>query len=454
MSFGSSDDNFTLYEAGFEDDILNRAELGKGLSRIVEGVAEPLVIALDGPWGTGKTHFLKRWVGAHRKENDGKAVTLYFDAFESDYISDPIVALVAALTSRLPEASQPKLDRVRRFAMKLLRPAARVGLALATAGASVALDEVLDAGADALKEEAKHALEEFWKREAGRQVAMEEFRAAIHALTKGDDGTSSNPLVIVIDELDRCRPDFALDVLEVVKHFFSVANVHFILGVNIEALGSSVRMRYGSEIDSIAYLQKFISFSMTLPEDVGDAQSTRVVLKYASHLVNKIGLPDKFAADIIEQIGIVASTTQVSLRDVGKIVSMAALLPEDALKENVFLGWRVATVTLLIMRVVNPGIYKKLLSARISDTELAALFGASSECISETLEDGKYNPKFNRRVALCYDAWRYICRNGVSDGSDRWKQLGAIFDSFGRVHDAGSIPARIHTIWLSKFRIA
>jgi len=454
MRFTSSEASLVLYETGFHDDILNRAELGSTLSRIVEGVREPLVIALDGRWGTGKTHFLKRWVGAHNRENGGKAFTIYFDAFENDYVSDPLVALVAALTSRLPAASQPKLDRVKQFAMKLFRPTARVSLALATAGASLALDNVLDAGAEALRDEAKDALDEFWKREVGRQAAMEEFRAAIHALTKPDNEAASNPLVIVIDELDRCRPDFALDVLEVVKHFFSVENVHFVLGVNIEALGSSVRVRYGIEIDSVAYLQKLISFSIALPEDVGDVQGTKASLKYALHLGEKIGLPEKFTSDVVEQLAIISTDTSISLRDVGKIVSMAAFLPEEALQDNIFLGWRVATITLLVMRVIRPHMYQRLLSASMSDEDLAALFGATPERISETLASGSYNPKYNRRIALFYDAWRYICRNGVSDGSDQWNQIGSIFDSFGRVHEAKSIPVKIHSMWLSKFRIA
>ncbi len=75
-------DTCTIYKTGFgTDDILGRAETGKRLSDLLERIEDPVVVALDGRWGSGKSHFLKRWVGAHTLENDGRATVVYFDAF-------------------------------------------------------------------------------------------------------------------------------------------------------------------------------------------------------------------------------------------------------------------------------------------------------------------------------------------------------------------------------------
>ena len=68
---------------------LGRAKTGKVLSELVEKIEDPIVIALDGSWGSGKSFFLKCWTGAHTNENDGKAKVIYFDAFEHDYLDDP-----------------------------------------------------------------------------------------------------------------------------------------------------------------------------------------------------------------------------------------------------------------------------------------------------------------------------------------------------------------------------
>jgi hypothetical protein len=54
-----------------EDDPLDRAASGKALSGLVERIEDPMVIALDGGWGTGKSWFLKRWVGQHRLDYPG-----------------------------------------------------------------------------------------------------------------------------------------------------------------------------------------------------------------------------------------------------------------------------------------------------------------------------------------------------------------------------------------------
>jgi predicted KAP-like P-loop ATPase len=121
MRFSPPDEDVELYKQGFDEDILNRVRAGKALSELLERIEDPLVVALDGRWGTGKTYFLKRWVGAHTLQNEGKATTVYFDAFAHDYLSDPLVALVGALSERTPKTRQTRLKRVQKAASKLAK---------------------------------------------------------------------------------------------------------------------------------------------------------------------------------------------------------------------------------------------------------------------------------------------------------------------------------------------
>ncbi len=69
-----------------------------------------------------------------------------------------------------------------------------------------------------------------FQQEDSQREAMTNFRSALGDFAKGE-----GRLVIIIDELDRCKPDFALNVLEIIKHCFQVPNVYFILGVNADA---------------------------------------------------------------------------------------------------------------------------------------------------------------------------------------------------------------------------
>lgn len=74
-------------EEGFtpEKDIFGRAQLGAGLTNLVNSVSDPTVIAVDGQWGSGKTTFLKMWAGELRKAG---FPVVYFDAFENDHVDD------------------------------------------------------------------------------------------------------------------------------------------------------------------------------------------------------------------------------------------------------------------------------------------------------------------------------------------------------------------------------
>ena len=74
------------------------------------------------------------------------------------------------------------------------------------------------------------------------------------------------PLVFIIDELDRCRPPFALNVLERVKHLFSVENVCFVLVAHLPQLEAVVKGSYGLGVDARTYLEKFFQLQVTLPE--------------------------------------------------------------------------------------------------------------------------------------------------------------------------------------------
>jgi len=453
MYFLPPDDHVELYNTAFVDDILGRAKISKELSDVLERFEDPLVVALDGRWGTGKSYFLQRWVGAHRLQNDGNALTIYFDAFAHDYLSDPLIALVGALSQRIPQTEKPKLDRLKTIAFKFVKPAARIGLAIATYGATEALSGIGDAAAEAVKGEAGKVVDDFWKREEGRQSAMEEFRVAIENLSAPSHEGRTSPLIIVIDELDRCRPDYALEVLEVIKHFFSVPNVHFVLGVNIKALENSVKARYGPGIDAISYLQKFLSFTINLPDHVGDHSRTPSIIKYVDHLGKKMETPSQLLQDVRDQLNVLSRSNHVSIRDVRKILSAVALLPKNVSHGTVFPGFRIVAITLIITKIIRIDIFDKLLQASISDAELVSYMNATKQYISRKTDDDQMNPDFQHFSLLLYGIWSYLSNDGVLDPNKEWPKIESAFDNFGQPDFPKKIPLGIYEDWISAFNL-
>ena len=76
---------------------------------------------------------------------------------------------------------------------------------------------------------------------------------------------TGHPLIFIIDELDRCRPTFAIELLERVKHIFDIPNMIFVFGINRSELCSSLQSIYG-EIDAGVYLRRFFDMEFSLPE--------------------------------------------------------------------------------------------------------------------------------------------------------------------------------------------
>lgn len=459
-----------LYEEGFEEnDLLDRKRVGKSLSDLIERIDDPIVVALDGGWGAGKTYFLKRWVGAHELEEERRAKTVYFDAFASDYLSDPLPALVATIAERFPEEKENAVRRMKSAAFALFKPLARVGLAFATYGATEVASAAGDALVNATSGEASKALENYWSEKEGRHAAMAEFHTAVEELltSSADAGKETQPnegnvgvwtgLVVVIDELDRCRPDYALEVLEVVKHFFAIPLVSFVLGANISALENSVKARYGAEIDASSYLRKFINVTFSLPSEIGDRYNAKdTSLVYLKHHLAEMETPQHLAERLKNHLELVSRNNKVSIRDTGKILSAVSLLDGEILESNrVLHGWIDVTVTLLVSKIIRPDLYSKFLNASISKNELEDYFDATPERRTKIIDDD-HNPHCDHATWIQYNTWLYLVQSGElpDEAPENVKAFGAQFSSWGKPDDPKSVPRDANRKWIDLFSMS
>ncbi|OAN75119.1 hypothetical protein A8B78_16950 [Jannaschia sp. EhC01] len=451
MKLFPQDNDVALYETGFDDDVLERKATSKQLSELVERIEDPIVLALDDKWGSGKTFFLKRWVAAHTAENNGTATTIYFDAFENDYLTDPLVSIITAVSGRLPDAQAATVKKWKLVAAKLAKPALGIALSVATFGAKQHLDEIGDVIADAASGEAKDAAQDLWDIEKDRKEAAGDFRNLLSELTQ----KSAAPIVIVVDELDRCRPDYALTVLEVIKHFFSVPKVHFILSINGKALENSVKARYGAEIDAESYLRKFINVSFSIPRTIGERGEVNVVAKYASKLISDMKLPKRVSDRCVSILKCVAKSWDVSLRDVGKILSKVALLPNAVHEKNYMDGYIDILCALLVTSVVDPRLHAKLVSGDAQTSELRAYLFAPKEKTADRI-GGEYSSEYDHEVAFWLATIVFCCGaeelNDVKDLPDWSEKMDSRFDRFG-VRDRKSIAKGIQKDWVELFRI-
>lgn len=239
---------------------LEREPYARILTDIVNTYADGFVLAINNEWGTGKTTFVKMWQQYLINE---KFETVYFNAWENDFDSNPLVAIMAELKPFIKKDSDAIFKTVLEKGAVLLKNVAP-SVIKAIAKKYIDIEEITDAIENSSKA-ATEILEEEIKEYTEKKQTIREFRNAIEKFIKKTN--SNKPLVFIIDELDRCRPTYAVEVLEQMKHFFAVPGIVFVLSIDKKHLASSIKGYYGSEqINTDEYLRRFIDLEYAIPK--------------------------------------------------------------------------------------------------------------------------------------------------------------------------------------------
>lgn len=259
-----------LHESPFDSadvwarDAFNRREFSKRLVELIKASPNGSVIALDGEYGTGKSFFLSRL--AHELESsENKLTTVYIDTWKDDFISEPVDLIVEAIHQRLTNGGQSAGNK--KTGADLLKAVAPIAAKIATKAVFKMSDEDWGEAVKALGEGAAELSEKFvQKRIEQVRVARKSIEASKRALRNLVQKQENKSLVLVIDELDRCKPDYALQYLEIIKHIFSEPGVFFFVAADFRTLRSIIKVKFGNEIDADGYLRRFFDHILGFPE--------------------------------------------------------------------------------------------------------------------------------------------------------------------------------------------
>jgi energy-coupling factor transporter ATP-binding protein EcfA2 len=375
----------------FGNDILKRQQFGDALSNLVTRSTDELVISLDGKWGEGKTTFVKMWQGLLKEKG---IPSIYIDAFQNDYTEDAFISIASAITSYVDlhsaeaQNSSDFKDKAKKVGVRLLSWTAKIGIKAATLGIIKesdidALSEIGDEVAADTSETIADLVKERLNALSKETELIQSFRESLSDLPANLTDNSSGRFVIVIDELDRCRPSFALEVLEKIKHLFSVKNVVFLLVMNKLQLEEAIRSVYGANIDAHTYLQKFINVETSIPKRVTDRYSNDIELYIRKllqlHEITTWG-DDRLIADCLTPL---AQHFNLSLRQLEKVFTNLAIIYSTS-EEN-HLRLVPIIVFIAVVKVVNPNLFGNLLLGKISFATLRVQLGFSE--LSEEEED-------------------------------------------------------------------
>lgn len=256
-----------------KEDVLDRASFVKqiiDLTMIVSENRKNCCFAIEGEWGSGKSFVLEKiqeCLDKEKAEGRDRFFTVRYDCWEYDYYEEPVVAIISVLKDVLdsylnliPEGAKSfLLDTAKNMITK-----AGVGILKSKLGVDIGKC-IGEFKSDA----------ELYDQYFGFREAIETVRNGIKEIAK------DQTVVIIVDELDRCLPTYAIKVLERIHHIFNgLENVVVIIAMEKKQIENSLHQIYGEGMDVDQYLKKFISFSVKL--DNGSARN--FIAKYPSFM--------------------------------------------------------------------------------------------------------------------------------------------------------------------------
>ncbi len=352
----------------FENDLLHREQYAQVLTSILNNYSKGFVLAIDNEWGTGKTTFVKMWMGYLKRRS---YETIYFNAWENDFQDGVIIAILSEL-EKIKGDSGKLFANVLKKVLPLLK---NTGVELFKhAMGKITGDKTVEVIAEGLGEYSIASLQKGLDDFEDKKKSIKEFREVLTEFVQSID--NDKPIVFVIDELDRCRPNYAVEVLEKMKHLFSVEGVVFVLSIDKVQLGHAIRGVYGSEnINSDEYLRRFIDLEYSLPKpDVKD---------YTLFLTKHFGLHEyygngerqkhrEFENDIdalIFMLDLIQHPYSPTLRQLEKVLGLFSIVVKS-IKFNQYAN-PMCVIYIILLKIIDKNEnYKKLVNRKLSLQEL------------------------------------------------------------------------------------
>lgn len=381
-----------MSEYSFQDrDEFNRKAVAEKIIKVLASDIDISTIVIDGKWGTGKTEFCKKLIKL--SSEDSLFTSSYIDVYKYDHLDDPMLMLMGSISSLIPNEDDHKnlLSKAIPVVKTLGKHVAKAGVAWVLRsdaddiGESLA-DALADGAGDLAEEGIKELIESFEKCDADIQA----FKSTLAQITE------ERKLVIFLDELDRCRPIFALSILEKIKHIFEVPNIKFVFTTNIQQLSSMVKKQYGHEIDAESYLNKFFSYTVKLPDQYAiDEYRNENSSNSTRHFKNLVRADAILAAPfgerstLLQIMSLLIEKDNRSLRDVEAYVRNLKILnlisERNGLTGNSKWGYEILRALAVYVYSFRSDMTEKIIRGIVDDRDFSEMLSVQDSDLAQDL---------------------------------------------------------------------
>lgn len=298
----------------FNDDKFDRKNVAINLTKILDSKTCPKVICIDSSWRTGKTTFITMFKDMldNNEVYKNKFRSFYFNAWENDYIKEPLLAIFSEIDINIKEDDTMTKEFVNKT-KPIINSVSRVLLKRLT-------KNILDS--DNLLEDIKNEIDNSSNKKDYMLIdevsKCKQLRVELKREMNDYQKNINKKIVFFIDELDRCRPNFAIELLEVIKHLFDIDNFIFMVAIDKEQLSHSIANIYGQNMDTEGYLRRFFDLDYKLPKI-----DTRQYIKTISDDIFKDYYNTEFLQFFLEEF---INKKNFSLRDIDKTYYYVKLL--------------------------------------------------------------------------------------------------------------------------------
>lgn len=401
---------FKILQSEIEENKSNQ-ERGSNLNSFF-----PMLV--DGNWGTGKTvfcHRLNNYINTQCYSKEQKRIqTIYIDAFEKDHTDNPLFVLLSKIIESLKKIESSKnqnnideennkkndkdgkiqeiINNAGKVILSITKNIAKAGvLGIIEVMATNFIEElpegeefsknILKESAKNIKNTAQQKIAQLFQNEEAKTNSIVSLRDSLSNYTK------ENPLVILIDELDRCKPAFAIDMLEVIKHIFDIPNVKFILFTFEQQLEESIKHRYGQHIDSQRYLDKFIKFRIQLPtqKSVPGIPASGIISnthQYINNLINSTlfnNIPNNGNTEFNNFLRFMISLHNISLRNAETVIRYFNFYVKTKQIKSLTMDLAILLFYCIILYVIDPNLCIRIYNKKATVQEVSSFLGIEEQ---------------------------------------------------------------------------